>query len=317
MNTGKSCSLSGLPAMDYLRIVDRCGDHRRPDAFLMQSIGLRPAQPTGKACAHRTCLSVHALSGLPPAAPALDAPDANERRDGVSMRRWPSGVEDAVRDEGLGLEPTRRPLCACRSFHAHFRRSGGHAARPAGLPSFIHRHGKRRLGLPEAGGHGGRGQSTLPAFMCCRRGLASTNIYWRTDRSTGIICDQPDGFYTRQDYPGFCGASASRTPSPARRWSSSPTRLPAADLRALQKPLAGGSSSSGSSRSSDLLRVGERGEDADLEPSRSTSSSPSSRSASTWTPRSTLCYDPLGDPLRAHTSSTWGDENRCSQITTN
>ena len=47
-----------------------------------------------------------------------------------------------------------------------------------------------------------------------------------TDRSTGIICDQTislDGFYTRQDYPELLPASASRTPSPARRWSSSPT----------------------------------------------------------------------------------------------
>ena len=49
-------------------------------------------------------------------------------------------------------------------------------------------------------------------------------------------------------------------------------------------------------RSSDqavLRHVGERGEDADLDPSRSTSSSPSSRSASTWTPnRSTFVTDP-------------------------
>ena len=48
-----------------------------------------------------------------------------------------------------------------------------------------------------------------------------------TDRSTGIICDQTmylDGFYDHARItPNFCGASASRTPSPARRWSSSPT----------------------------------------------------------------------------------------------
>ena len=48
-----------------------------------------------------------------------------------------------------------------------------------------------------------------------------------TDRSTGIICDQTislDGFYTRQDYPELLRRIRFKDqPSPARRWSSSPT----------------------------------------------------------------------------------------------
>ena len=74
-----------------------------------------------------------------------------------------------------------------------------------------------------------------------------------TDRSTGIICDQTislDGFYTRQDYPNFCGASASRTPSPARRWSSSPTTCrfrPPPSARSTKAAGRWNSSSSGSS----------------------------------------------------------------------
>ena len=74
-----------------------------------------------------------------------------------------------------------------------------------------------------------------------------------TNRSTGIICDQTnslDGFYTRQDTPNFCGASASRTPSPARRWSSSPTTSrfrPPPSARSTKAAGRWNSSSSGSS----------------------------------------------------------------------
>ena len=66
-------------------------------------------------------------------------------------------------------------------------------------------------------------------------------------------------------------------------------------LRALQKPLAGGTllqvDQAASSDQAVLRHVGERGEDADLDCRLGLRpSSPSSRSASTWTPRSTLCY---------------------------
>ena len=150
-----------------------------------------------------------------------------------------------------------------------------------------------------------------------------------TDRSTGIICDQTislDGFYTRQDYPNFCGASASRTPSPARRWSSSPTtsRFGRHHLRALQKPLQVELFFKWIKqhlRIKQFLRhVGERGEDADLDcrlglrPRRHRQEAPRPGRLALH-----FVTDPLGDPLRenAHTSSLAGDENRCnaSQIT--
>ena len=61
-----------------------------------------------------------------------------------------------------------------------------------------------------------------------------------TDRSTGIICDQTISWTASTPVritPNFCGASASRTPSPARRWSSSHNNfsLPAATICALYK----------------------------------------------------------------------------------
>jgi Transposase DDE domain len=63
-----------------------------------------------------------------------------------------------------------------------------------------------------------------------------------SDRTIGIICDQTialDGHYSASITPNICGASASGTQSPARRWRSSPTSLVGRDhLRALQKPLA-------------------------------------------------------------------------------
>ena len=74
-----------------------------------------------------------------------------------------------------------------------------------------------------------------------------------TDRSTGIICDQTislDGFYPVRITPNFCGASASRTPSPARRWSSSPTTSrfrPPPSARSTKAAGRWNSSSSGSS----------------------------------------------------------------------
>ena len=95
-----------------------------------------------------------------------------------------------------------------------------------------------------------------------------------TDRSTGIICDQTislDGFYTLRITPNFCGASASRTPSPVRRWSSSPTTSrfrPPPSARSTKAAGRWNSSSRDQAASSDqavLRHVGERGEDADLD----------------------------------------------------
>ena len=126
------------------------------------------------------------------------------------------------------------------------------------IPSFIHiSDGKlRRSALecscrkPEPSTSWIVATSTLPAFMCCTKpGPSSSRVPSRNDAHRG--CDGSldrhneislDGFYTRQDYPELLRASASRTPSPARRWSSSPTtsRFRPPPSGALQKPLAGG-----------------------------------------------------------------------------
>ena len=122
-----------------------------------------------------------------------------------------------------------------------------------------------------------------------------------TDRSTGIICDQTislDGFYTRQDYPELLRRIRFKDPESGKTLVFITKQLLASGrhhLRALQKPLAGGTllqvDQAASSDQAVLRHVGERGERRRSGlPSRSTSSSPSSRSASTWTPRSTLCY---------------------------
>ena len=204
--------------------------------------------------------------------------------------------------------------------------------------------------LPEAGAIYVRGswlRRLCAAFMCCTKSgaffvtRAKSNIDAHrvysapTDRSTGIICDQTislDGFYTR---PGS-------TPNNLRRirfkdpesgktlvfMRSNNLSLPAATIcRALSKAAGRwNSSSSGSSSlfgsSSAYEHVGERGEDADLRlPSRSTSSSPSSKSASTWIASLyTLITDPyLGDPLRenAHTSSTCGRRKQMQRFANN
>ena len=74
-----------------------------------------------------------------------------------------------------------------------------------------------------------------------------------TDRSTGIICDQTISLTASTPVritPNFCGASASRTPSPARRWSSSPTTSrfrPPPSARSTKAAGRWNSSSSGSS----------------------------------------------------------------------
>ena len=98
----------------------------------------------------------------------------------------------------------------------------------------------------------------------------SSRLSAPTDRSTGIICDQTislDGFYTRQDYPELLRRIRFKDfPSPARRWSSSPTtsRFRPPTICALYKSRWQPSSSGSSSIfGSSLRHVGERGEDAD------------------------------------------------------
>ena len=124
------------------------------------------------------------------------------------------------------------------------------------------------------------------------------------------ICDQTislDGIT-----PNFCGASASRTPSPARRWSSSPTTSrPAATICALYKSRwqvelffkwikqhLRIKQFYGTSENAVKTRSGL--------PSRSTSSSPSSRSA-------TLCQGDEKMPI----SSTCGRRKQMQRFANN
>ena len=124
--------------------------------------------------------------------------------------------------------------------------------------------------------------------------------------------------------PNFCGASASRTPSPARRWSSSPTTsLPAATICALYK-------------SRWQVELFFKWIKQHLRIKQFYGTSENAVKTQIWIAVSVYVLvaivkkrldgrlalhfvtDPIGDPLRenAHTSSS-GDENRCnaSQIT--
>ena len=152
-----------------------------------------------------------------------------------------------------------------------------------------------------------------------------------TDRSTGIICDQTislDGFYTRQDYPELLRRIRFMDPGSGKTlvFITNNFSLPAAtDLRALQKPLAGGTLLQVDQAASSIKQFYGTPENAvktqiwiavsvyvlvaivkkrlDLD-------------ASLYT---LLQIPQIGDPLRenAHTSALAGDENRCnaSQIT--
>ena len=147
--------------------------------------------------------------------------------------------------------------------------------------------------------------STLPAFMCCTKpGPSSSRVPSPrcSSRLFGARIARPASFATRPSpwtastpvriTPNFCGASASRTPSPARRWYHQQLLASGRHhLRALQKPLAGGT----------LLQVDQAASSDQavlrhviwsLRPRRHR------QGASTWTPRSNFVTDPLGDPLR-------------------
>ena len=219
--------------------------------------------------------------GLPPAGPALDAGLPTKGATGYPCGVGPAAHhpgEDAVRRRRTGVGPDQyrlrpglddhRSVPVGLSVGALPHHQGGgedaHAARPAGQHSEFYPHlgwQAARRSCPRYALAGSRSHpswivatSTLPAFMCCKPGPSARvpsrtsmlNVYSApTDRSTGIICDQTislDGFYTRQDYPELLRRIRFRTPSPARRWSSSPTtsRFRRHHLRALQKPLAGG-----------------------------------------------------------------------------
>ena len=239
------------------------------------------------------------------------------------------------------------------SVWAHFRshQGGGedaHAARPAGQHSEFYPHlgwqaARRscpRYALAGSRSHLRRGswlRRLCPPLCGHQAGAfsvtrAKSNIdahaSFRLDRSTGHL--RPDHLPGRLLHPSGLPRIAAHplqgSPSPARRWSSSPTtsRFRPPPSCALQKPLAGGSSSSSGSSSifgsSSSWHVGERGEDADLD-CRLGLRPGHRQEAPTTCDACALHFvtNPLGDPFEKMPihQALAGDENRCnaSQIT--
>ena len=151
-----------------------------------------------------------------------------------------------------------------------------------------------------------------------------------TDRSTGIICDQTislDGFPHPSGLPRTSAAHPLQGPRVRQDAGLHHQQLLASGrhhLRALQKPLAGGTllqvDQAASSDQAVLRHVGERGEDADLDcrlglrPRRHRQEAPRPGRLALH-----FVTDPLGDPLRenAHTSSTCGRRKQMQRFANN
>ena len=222
---------------------------------------------------------------------------------GVSMRRWPSG---SVRRRRTGVGPDQYRLRPGLDDHRsvpvglsvgalpHHQGSGEDAhALDLGATFRVlstSRTEAARRSCPRSPGSRHVWIVSTLRFMCCTKGAFF--VTRATTRSFERIA-RPASFATRPSpwtastpvriTPNFCGASASRTPSPAAGLHHQQLLASGRHhLRALQKPLAGGTlpqvDQAASSDQAVLRHVGERGEDAWR--SRSTSSSPSSRSAS-------------------------------------
>ena len=311
MNTGKTLFaqlMDFLPWTTFTRIVDRYGgDHRvRTLSCAEQYRSMAFAQLTYRESLRdiETCLSVHASKlyhmGFRQPVRRSTLADANERRDwrihAALAQRLITQARTLYVDEELGLDLTNTvyaldsttiALCLSVFPWAHFRTTKAAVKMHTlldlrgNIPSFIHiSDGKLHDVCPRYGSRSHLpwivATSTLPAMCCTKPGLrhagqvehrCSSRLFGSLDRHH-LRTISLDGFYTRQDYPE---ASASRTPSPARRWSSSPTTSrfrPPPSARSTKAAGRWNSSSSGSSASSDqavLRHVGERGEDADLD----------------------------------------------------
>ena len=145
-----------------------------------------------------------------------------------------------------------------------------------------------------------------------------------TDRSTGIICDQTislDGFYTRQDYPELLRHKDPESGKTLVFITTTSRFRP--DLRALQKPLAGGTlhkwikqhlrikqfygTSENAVKTQIYCRLG-------LRPRRHRQEAPRPGRLALH-----FVTDPLGDPLRenAHTSSTCGRRKQMQRFANN
>ena len=217
-------------AMDYF--VDRYGG----DAFLRRAIsvhGLRPADLPGKPARHRDLPlgpRIETLShGLPPAGPALDVADANERRDwrihaALAQRLHPG--EDAVRRRRTGVGPDQYRLRPGLDDHRSVpvglsvgalphHQGGGEDAHASTCGATFRVLSTSRMAScttfmpsicscrkPEPSTSWIVATSTLPALYVLHQAgaffvtRAKSNIDAHrvysapTDRSTGIICDQ-------------------------------------------------------------------------------------------------------------------------------
>ena len=200
--------------------------------------------------------------GIPPAAPALDAGRCQRKAMAYPAALAQRLItQAAVRRRRTGVGPDQYRLRPGLDDHrsepvgfpwAHFRNQGAgedaHAARPAGQHSEFYPHlgwqaARRscpRYVLPEAGAIYvvDRGYVDFARLYVLHQAgaffvtLAKSNIdahrvYSAFDGSLeASFATRPSPWTASTPVritPNFCGASASRTPSPARRWSSSPT----------------------------------------------------------------------------------------------
>ena len=252
-----------LPWTTFTRIVDRYGgDHRvRTLSCAEQYRSMAFAQLTYRESLRdiETCLSVHASKlyhmGFRQPVRRSTLADANERRDwrihAALAQRLITQARTLYVDEELGLDLTNTvyaldsttiALCLSVFPWAHFRTTKAAVK----MHTLLDLRGKvlstSRTASPTFMRCSCRkpepstswiATPTLPAFMCCTKpGPSCTRAKWmliasirRHGSLDRIICG-PSPWTASTPVritPNFCGASASRTPSPARRWSSSPT----------------------------------------------------------------------------------------------
>ena len=221
-----------------------------PDAFLRRAIpvhGLRPADLPGKPAHIETCLSVHASKlyhmGFRQPVRRSTLADANERRDwrihAALAQRLITQARTLYVDEELGLDLTNTvyaldsttiALCLSVFPWAHHRwmqrcsTCGAFRVLSTGWQASVH---ALDMLLPD-----GAIYVVDPTMVAPSRGLLRHGVEHRARRRR--IADRHHLRWTASTpvriTPNFCGASASRTPSPARRWS-----LPAATICALYK----------------------------------------------------------------------------------
>ena len=263
----RSMAFAQLTYRESLRDIETC---LSVHASKLYHMGFRqPVRRSTLADANeRRDWRIHAAVGPAAHHPGEDA--VRRRRTGVGpdQYRLRPGLDDH-RSVPVGLSVGALP-------HHQGGGEDAHAARPAGQHSEFYPHlgwQAARRSCPRYALAGSRSPSTswivatstLPAFMCCTKpGPSSSRVPSRTSMLIASIrrrrIARPASFATRPSpwtastpvriTPNFCGASASRPPSPARRWSSSPTTSrfrPPPSARSTKAAGRWNSSSSGSS----------------------------------------------------------------------